>query len=105
MNAASKYQKNSAVLSKVFEDEVVLLPMHQNDAVELGKVYIITGTGIRIWELLEKGKSKKEIKETLVKEFDVSSQKAEKDITAFLKKLKEKGCIKEVSNEKEKVGN
>ena len=95
MNPKEQYQKNtSAILSKDFEDEVILLSMDGN-LTDLEKVYIITGAaGIRIWKLLDRKRSAGEIKKIIINEFEVDPKKAENDLASFLNELKNKRLIK-----------
>lgn len=95
MDLEKRFRKNISVLSKGFEDEVVLLPIGENIA-DLGRVYIITGVGIRIWELLDDKRKVGDIKKEIVNEFKVSPRKAEDDLISFLEELRKKKFIKEV---------
>ena len=69
--------------------------------VKLEKIFIITGAGIRIWELIDGQRNVEMIKREIIEEFEVGSKKAEEDLIMFLKELEKRGCIKEVKNEKE----
>ncbi len=50
-------------------------------------------TGAFLWKVLEKGATKEELKKALLSEYEVSTDVAEQDITAFIGKLKEKGLL------------
>lgn len=95
------YMRNPSLLSRVFEDEVVLLPICK-DTVKPERILIISGAGVRIWQLIDGQRSIKEVEREVVKQFKVDSQKAGEDLIMFLKELKKRRCIKEVKNEKEK---
>ncbi len=58
--------------------------------VEKGTSYFLNETGLFIFKLLNQGKSLKEIKAALLKEYDVDETEAENDIREFIEKLNKK---------------
>lgn len=54
----------------------------------------LNDTGAFLWKLLEKGSSEEEMKEALLEEYDVEENVAEKDIKAFIEKIREAGLLK-----------
>ena len=89
MNYLEKcYQKDPNMVSRKIADEFILVPIRQNVG-DLESIYTLNETGARIWELID-GKNKvKEIKEKLIKEFEVTPEEAEKDIIEHLMQLEE----------------
>ncbi len=58
------------------------------------KIHILSGLGIRVWELLEKPILKSQILDIIVDEYDVSREQAETDMNGFIHELLEKKIIK-----------
>lgn len=91
----SIYKKNSSVVYKQVGDDLILVPVNEEEA-DLEKVYMIGGVGIRIWELLD-GKNKvSKIIENVIDEYETTDTKAESDTFRFLEDLKKHNCISEV---------
>jgi hypothetical protein len=64
-----------------------------------GIYYGLDAVGARIWNLLQEARAVKEIRDTLVQEYDVEADQCEKDLLALLGELLSKELI-EVTNEK-----
>jgi hypothetical protein len=64
-----------------------------------GVYFGLNAVGASIWKLIEEPRNVKEIRDTLVKEYDVDPDQCEKDILALLEELSSKDLI-EVANEK-----
>ena len=64
-----------------------------------GIYYGLNEVGARIWKLVQESKTVSEIKDTLVREYDVKSDQCETDLFALLAELLSKGLI-EVKDEK-----
>ena len=91
----SIYKKNSSVVYKQVGDDLILVPVNEEEA-DLEKVYMIGGVGIRIWELLD-GKNKvSKIIENVIDEYETTDTKAESDTFRFLEDLMKHSCIVEV---------
>lgn len=59
------------------------------------QIMSVNETGAFLWGLIEKGAEKQELVENLVKEYEVDAETAEKDVDAFLTRLREKALIEE----------
>jgi hypothetical protein len=96
MNYMEKcYQKDPNMVSRRIADEFILVPIRQNVG-DLGSIYTLNETAARIWELIDGKMKVEEIKEKLIKEFEVSPEEAEKDIIEHLMQLEEiKAIIEE----------
>ena len=57
------------------------------DAVNFNGMVTINETGAFLWQILEKGATKEDLLEALLKEYDVEEESAKQDITAFLTNL------------------
>lgn len=87
------YQKSSSIVSRKIADEVILVPIRQ-DAGDLESIYTLNEVAARIWELIDGKKRVREIRDTIVEEFEVSPQQAEDDLILLIKQLEAVGGIK-----------
>jgi hypothetical protein len=58
-----------------------------------GIYHSIDGVGRRIWELVQEPRSVREIRDTLIAEFEVEEQQCEADLLAFLCDLESAGLV------------
>jgi hypothetical protein len=83
-----RYEKNPHIVSRLIGEEFILVPV-RHDVADLESIYTLTGTGVRIWELLDERLTGHELKERIVEEFDVGHAEAEEDLVQFLRQLEE----------------
>jgi hypothetical protein len=74
-------------VSSALANEVVILD-HQ-----AGRYFGLKATGARIWKLLESPRSVEDIRNALVKEYDVEPNRCERDLFALLQLLVSKGLV------------
>ena len=67
--------------------ETVVLPT--GGITNFDMMITLNGTGHFLWELLEKGAEKEELVAALLKEYDVTEEKAAESVEAFVSRLKE----------------
>lgn len=87
------YRKNTPIVSKIIGEEFILVPIREDVGDLSGKIYIVKGAGVRIWELLDGKRTIRDIKNIILKEFDVKTYVAEKDIISFLSQLENKKLV------------
>lgn len=58
-----------------------------------GKYFMIKGVGNEIWDIIQDEITVGEIVDRLVSEYDISREKCEKSVIAFLEKLKDMNFI------------
>ena len=63
-------------------------------SVQNGKYYGMDKIGSRIWALIEEPRSVSNVCDTILGEFDVSRERCEQDVLAFLNKLAEDNLVK-----------
>lgn len=85
--------KSGYMLRQVMDVYVVL--GIGSEAYTPNQIMSVNETGAFLWGLLEKGAEKPELLESLTKEYDVDAETAEKDVDAFLNRLREKALIEE----------
>ncbi len=60
---------------------------------EFNGVINLNDSGAFLWKILEKGATEEELKTALLGEYEVSEEIAEKDIKAFVERIKEAGLV------------
>ncbi|MBE6578794.1 MAG: PqqD family protein [Ruminococcaceae bacterium] len=71
----------------------IVLPL--GGELDLGSLITLNETGAFLWRLLEEGKSRKELLEALLEEYDVTRERAEKDLDALLAKMEAAGLLED----------
>lgn len=71
------------VATRIIDGEaVIVLP-------KSGQVKVVNEVGSRIWELIDGTRNIGEITETIVAEYDVTAEQAERDVEEFIQELLE----------------
>ena len=91
------YAKTEDIVSRKIADEVILVPIKSNVG-DLDNIYTLNSVGGRIWELIDGKRDLPDFKNSIVEEFDVSAEKAEKDVREFLDNLKQVMAIEDVND-------
>ncbi len=58
-----------------------------------GIYYSLNAVGSRIWQILQESSSVRDIRETIVEEFEVDAERCERDVLRLLSELAAKGLI------------
>ena len=74
------------VSSRLGDDAVIL-------ELEKGAYFGLEAVGSRIWELLAQPRAVSEIRDTIVQEFDVESDRCAADLLSLLTRMADKGLI------------
>ena len=83
----SVVRPSSTQVSSDLGGEAVILDLNQS-------VYHgLDAVGARIWELLQKGTSVREIRDTMLQEYDVTPEQCEQDLLNLLQQMAENGLI------------
>ncbi len=82
-----KYVRKKELLSSKMDNEIVM--MHP----ESGKYFALNPVASRIWELLETPHNLNELVEKLLREFDVSRETCNNEVSTFLKEIIEKKLV------------
>ncbi len=72
--------------------EHILIPVGEA-ALSIHGMITMTESGVLLWEELQTGCSKEQLIETILAEYDVNRETAEKDVEAFLQKLNQRGIL------------
>jgi hypothetical protein len=87
IGADTVLQRKPDLLFNQIDGEVVMLSIENSEYYGMDKV------GSRIWELLEKPMSFKELIDKLMDEYEVSEEQCKEDALLFLNKLVDKNLI------------
>ena len=71
----------------------IVLPL--GGELNLGSLITLNETGAFLWRLLEDGASRGELLEALLEEYDVTNERAEKDLDALLAKMNDLGVLED----------
>ena len=80
------YRQDDSIVSRRIEDEVILVPIRQNVA-DLESIYTLNEVGAFVWEQIDGRRTTAEILALMVREFEVSEEEAQKDLTDFIQQL------------------
>ena len=81
-----RYQRNENFVFRRIEDETILVPIKDNVG-DMGSIYNLNEVGALVWELIDGQKTLRAIRDTVVAQFEVSTQEAEADLCEFINQL------------------
>ena len=81
-----QHRKNESFVFRKIENETILVPIKDNVG-DMDSIYNLNELGAFVWEHLDGEKRLIDIKDLILKEFDVSSEEAEKDLLEFVGEL------------------
>ncbi|MEM2842199.1 MAG: PqqD family protein [Thermoproteota archaeon] len=79
--------RGKAVAFRILGEETVIVN------IDTGFYYTLNEVGTRIWQLLERGRSIKEIVRIVLEEYAVDEDKARKDVLEFINDLYKEGLV------------
>jgi len=82
------FKKNPEVISRVIEDETILLPLYRTSD-EIDCIYTLDTSASRVWELINGKQTLGKIKKVLLKEFDATPAEIDKELHQLLIDLSE----------------
>ena len=77
------------VVSRRMDDEMVLVHLKTN------RIFSLSPTGARFWELFSDGKSRHEIEAALLHEYDGSQEEVSTEIDSLVGMLQAEGLVRE----------
>jgi len=81
-------RKNPDMVSRVIDDETILLPLYKSSD-EINCIYTLNKAASAVWNLIDGKKTLVEIKKQVLKKFDTTPKETDKEMQKFLKDLKE----------------
>jgi len=103
MKEAVVFRKNKDMVSRVIDDETILLPIYKSSE-EINCIYTLNKIASQVWELIDGKKTLAEINKIILKEFDTTPKEVDKEMTKLLKDLKEAKAIVEKGGQNAKKG-
>ena len=85
--------KGESVLREVV-GEIIVIPVGKT-ALNFNGMICINGVSAEIWKGLQEEKTKEEILENILQEFDVSREEATADLDVFLHQLRENNLLED----------
>jgi len=94
MSGAGCFAKDESIVARRIGDEFILVPIHQK-AGDVDSIYTLNEVGARVWDLLDGQTPLREIRDTIVEEFEIGPEEAEADLLAFVGQLARVGAVVE----------
>ena len=89
MNYSGKrFVKDPNMVFRRIDDEMILVPIRRNVG-DLESIYTLNPVAARIWELIDAKRQVKDIKDAILREYEVDQEKAEKDLLEFFSQLEQ----------------
>ncbi len=88
MDETMVLKKNSNIVTRVIEDETILLPIYKTSE-EINCIYTLDKTASFVWKLIDGKKPYSAIKREVLEEFDASGKEVDEQMELLLKDLKE----------------
>ena len=90
----ARYKKSASIVSMEIDTGFILVPIRQS-AGDLEDVYTLNETASRIWALVDGQRSVDQIREAIVKEFEVEDGQARQDVSELLAQLEAAGAVEQ----------
>jgi len=81
-------RKNRNMVTRVIDDETILLPLYKSSD-DINGIYTLNKVASAVWNLIDGKKTLAEIKKRVLKKFDTTPEEVDKEMQKFLKDLKE----------------
>jgi len=88
-------KKNPDMVSRVIDDETILLPIYKTSK-EINCIYTLNKIASQVWDLIDGKRNLGAIKKWVLAKFAATEKEVNKEMQKFLKDLKEIKAIKEV---------
>ena len=83
---------NKELVKRDIAGDTILVPVGKT-VYDSNGLFILNELGSFLWERLEAAETEKELLDAILAEYDVTEDVAQKDLSAFLDKLRELGII------------
>lgn len=80
-------KRSSQVVTREMEGEMIVLPLYRSSK-DLNCIYTLNETATAVWELINDKRTIAQIKEEMLKTYDVSEEKVTKQLDGLIKDLK-----------------
>ena len=93
MKGDKALRKNNDIVTRKIEDETILMPIYKTSD-EINCIYTLNKVASEIWDLIDGKRTLKDIRKVILERFDTTPGEADKEMTGFLKELKEIKAVK-----------
>lgn len=93
MQNATVLKKNRDMVTRVIDDETILLPIYKSSD-DINCIYSLNKVASKVWEVIDGKRTVAQIKAKLLKEFDATPEEMNKELRTFVKELKEIKAVK-----------
>lgn len=90
-----RFARDPLTVSRKIAGKFVLVPIRQK-AEDVESIYNMNEVAGRIWDLIDGKRRLEEIRDMIVEEFEVTTEKAEADLVEFVEQLEGIEAVKEV---------
>ena len=87
-----RFSRSESVVARVVAGETLIVPIRAKVG-DLASIYSFNGTGTLIWKLLETPKTVAELVTAVLREYDVESEQAKRDVVEFVGDMKSVGLV------------
>jgi len=95
MKSVKQYMRNPDFIFRKIIEEMILVPVQWNVA-DMDCIYTLNEIGAFIWEALSTPKSKAELENAILNEYETTKEKASEDLEHFLEELLSIGAVEEI---------
>jgi len=88
MKKEAALRKNPNMVTREIDDELILLPIFE-DSKQASSIYTLNKVAAAVWRMLDRKKKLSEIKRMVLKDFDVTPEKATVELNKLIKEFKE----------------
>lgn len=92
----TRFIRNQEVVSRKIEGELIIVPIRSGVG-DLNSLYTLNPVGSVLWDFMTEGHTIPEMVQRICDEFEVSSNRAQQDIEAFLDSLIEEKLVQSVA--------
>ncbi len=86
------FSRDESIVSREIAGEMILVPIRSKIG-DVDSIFTLNEVGAKVWELIDGKTATRKIMDNISKEFEVDSEKLEKDIHNFIDQLKEINAI------------
>jgi hypothetical protein len=92
----TRYERNPDYIFRKIEDEVILVPIHQ-DAADMDCIYTLNPVGAFVWEQLDEPATESELQAVVLAEYAAEPGVVAADLDDFLRQMTEIGALRKAA--------
>jgi hypothetical protein len=91
----ARYEKDPSIVHRELAGETILVPIRRNMA-DLDSIYTLDEVGAFIWSLIDGQRTIGDIQNSILDEYDVSPEVADRDLAEFIQTLESLGGVRRI---------